>query len=91
MNFTHPDSDKDDDPKDWLISSLFFVGALGHLLEDTEGVIVKAKNDLAELVGDENLYIVHRDGYKIVISKTSDKDVSEGDMVWMDKEPSETN
>jgi len=51
MNFCRPDSDEDDKPEDWLISSLFFVGALGHLLQDKEGVVVKAKNDLAQMVG----------------------------------------
>ncbi len=88
MNFCRPDSDEDDKPEDWLISSLFFVGALGHLLQDKEGVVVKAKNDLARMVGNEGSYIIHRQDGKIVVSST-EEDIAEGTMVWMEETPPE--
>ena len=86
MNFTRPDSQEDDKPEDWLKSCLFFVGALGHLLEDKEGVVVKSKNDLADMVG-EGTFIVHKQDGMIVVSQ-SDQDLEEGQMVWMEEEPS---
>ena len=86
MNYTRPNSiDHTDKPEDWLNSALLFASALGHILKETEGVVV----DIAGDVQMDNLLergcikvFIHASKHKIHITECWD-DIPEGTMVWM--------
>jgi len=83
MNFAHPKSNEDDKPEDWLASALFFVGALGYLLKDGEGVAVNPMGELRNMVPEpDSTYIVYNADNQICIEKSDDW-MEDGQMVWM--------
>jgi hypothetical protein len=46
-NYTKPeDPNHKDDPKDWLSSALILSSALGHVLDENEGVVVEITGDM---------------------------------------------
>ena len=84
MNYTNPNSEKDDDPKDWLSSALIFTGALSHLLQENEGVVVHLKGDMNLMFPDIDKVIVYRTDTQIRIVDCSD-DLPDGQLIVMDQ------
>jgi len=86
MNYTKPNNtEHNDKPSDWLNSALIFAGALGHILKETEGVVIDVKGDinLEDLMSDncEKLFVYKSEG-QIHIKECWD-DISAGTMVWI--------
>lgn len=82
-NYTQPDDpDHEDDPEEWLSSSLIFAKALGKILRENEGIVV-------ELVGDMRLIwptikkviVCNYEGMIHVIE--CEEDLEDGQLVWM--------
>jgi hypothetical protein len=71
----------EDDPQDYLMSCLAFVGALSLLLKEGEGVIVKTQNGLKELYKVDTL-MVWSANHQIHIGVAEDKYKS-GQMLWV--------
>ena len=89
-NYTQPDnSDHEDEAGDWLLSALIFGGALGHILRENEGVVVKLKNDMLKLSvipkTDFGKVIVYNYNNQIHIVNC-DQDLKDGQLIWMEHE-----
>jgi len=88
MNYARPNSEEDDEPEDWLMSALAFTGALSNLLKDGEGVVVKAKNDLLELLRknfpdwEGTTISVYKSNHQIHID-VCDESLEEGQLLWV--------
>jgi hypothetical protein len=87
-NYTRPnDKEYEDDPEDWLASALVFGKALGHMLRENEGVVVKLENDMLDLKvleeTDFNKVIVYNHGDQIHIINC-DQDLKDGQLIWME-------
>lgn len=85
-NYTRPDlvdQGHEDDPKDWLASSLIFGRALSLLLKENEGIVVDAAGDSAELIGEKTVIVYCGNGMVHITS--CEVDLPEGQMVFMDK------
>lgn len=77
MNYTKPNEDNhEDNPKDWLNSSLLFARALSLILEPNHGIVVDVKGDV-DLGEDINKVIVFNRDEQIVI-ETFERDLKEG-------------
>lgn len=92
-NYTHPDDlGHDDEAADWLASALIFANALGHLLRENEGIVVKLKNDMLKLkIIPETTYgkvIVYNYNDQVHVVNC-DQDLKEGQMIWMHHEKDE--
>jgi len=87
MNYTKPnDEEHNDNPNDWLSSALIFAGALGSLLKEDEGVVVKIRGDMnlgfpGILDSGVNTVIVYNKDNQIRIDSTNSKYLN-GQMVW---------
>ena len=88
-NYTQPgNSDHTDGAGDWLASALIFGGAIGHILRENEGVVVKLKNDMLKL------NLVDTDFGKVIVYKhdtqihivNCDQDLKDGQLIWMQHE-----
>jgi hypothetical protein len=87
MNYTRPnDSDHEDNPKDWLNTSLIFTRALGLILEEGEGIVVDIKGD-AEFPPDDEVkkVIVFKSDQMISIAPC-EQDIEEGQWISLDPE-----
>lgn len=84
MNFTHPENlEREDTPQDWLASALIFAGALGHLLKENEGVVVKVTSeDLSNIVEGTSYIVSHNEKGQIVIEENGEE-AEDGQLVWM--------
>lgn len=91
-NYTQPgDFDHEDDPEEWLTSSLIFAKALGKLLRENEGVIIKLEGDMKILWPDVDKIIVCNYDDMIHIANC-EEDLPDGQMVWMNTpENNDTN
>ena len=86
-NYTNPLdlNGYEDDPKDWLASSLIFASAIGLILRKNEGIVVKLKGDMVKLI-EETLYgkvIVWNHGDQIHVIPC-EEDLKDGQMIWME-------
>ena len=88
MNYTKAHLlDHEDEPEDWLGSSLVLSRALGLLLQENEGVIVDLKNDMKLLLPKmEKVIVYSKDGQIHIDEYEGDEDILEGQMIWMHKE-----
>lgn len=78
-----------DEADDWLASALIFAGALGHILRENEGVVVKLKNDMLKLnlvpTTDYGKVIVYNYNDQIHVVNC-DQDLKDGQLIWMHHE-----
>lgn len=86
-NYTKPnDENHEDTPLDWLSSALIFAGALGNILKENEGIVVKLRGDmklgLSWLVENIDKVIVYSQDNEIRIMEADDH-LEEGNMVWI--------
>lgn len=54
MNYTRPNSDELDEPKDWLNSALIFARTLSLILEENTGIVVKLKGDMVNPINPDS-------------------------------------
>ena len=74
---------QDDKPEDWLLSALAFASALSFILDENEGIAIKAKNAILEIMPDVKSLIIYKSEDQIHIEKCYD-DLLDGQMLWMD-------
>ncbi len=75
--------DQDDKPEDWLLSALSFAKALSFLLEENEGIAIKAENALLEILPNAKTLIIYKKENQVHID-INDEDLPDGQMIWMD-------
>jgi hypothetical protein len=83
-NYTQPeDPDHEDDPEEWLSSSLIFAKALGKILREHEGIVIKLEGDMKILWPTvDKVIVANYDGMIHVIN--CEEDVKDGQLVWLD-------
>jgi hypothetical protein len=74
----------EDAPEDWLLSSMTFARALGFLLKENEGVVVKPIGDMKMLTGSKQLIVYSADGQIRINDHSEQEDFPDGQLVWMD-------
>jgi hypothetical protein len=82
MNYTRPDDpDYEDQPEDWLNSSLIFARTLSLILQENEGMIVYLQGDM-NFFNDKSVQkvIVYKNQGKIRVIECDD-DLPEGQFV----------
>jgi hypothetical protein len=85
-NYTHPDDpDYEDEPEDWLSSSLIFAKALGIFLKENEGIVVELEGDMKVLWPDIEKVIVCNIEDMIHIMNCDDN-LPNGQLVWLANE-----
>lgn len=89
-NYTKPDETGHiDETMEWLASSLIFANAIGKLLRENEGIVIKLQNDMTKLSlasnTDHGKVIVYNHGKQIHIVNCDD-DLADGTMIWMHHE-----
>ena len=85
-NYTNPhDVDYEDDPNDWLASSLIFASSLGCLLRENEGIIIKLQGDMITLLPGTAFgkVIVWNQGGQVHVI-TCEEDLPHGQLIWME-------
>ena len=82
-NYTKPNlPNHEDNPKDWLASSLIFSKTISHLLKPNEGIVIELENDMKLLMPDYDKVVVYNDDKQIKIMECNE-DIEEGQMVWL--------
>jgi hypothetical protein len=82
MNYTHPDSNKNDKPEDWLFTSLVLTQALGQILAPNQGIFIKLKGDVVNLSKNIKKVIVWNNGKQISIIGADERmDLKNGDRI----------
>lgn len=77
MNYTKPNEpEHQDDPKDWLNSSLLFARTLSLILEPGHGIVVDVKGDVDLGEGVEKVIVFNRD--EQIVIEAFDRDIKEG-------------
>jgi hypothetical protein len=77
MNYTKPNKpNHEDNPKDWLNSSLLFARTLSLILEPGHGIVVDTKGDMDLGEGVEKVIVFNRD--EQIIIEAFDRDIKEG-------------
>ena len=87
MNYTRPnDEEHNDNANDWLSTSLIFASALGKILKEDEGIVVKIRGDmnvgLSWLLDDVKSVIVYSKENQIHIMEGGEH-LENGNMVWL--------
>lgn len=83
-NYTKPNDDNYDNSQDWLSSALIFASALGNILKENEGIVVKLEGDMKlglEDLKDCDTVIVYSKDNQINLVE-GDSDLKAGQMVW---------
>ena len=82
MNYTRPNSDESDEPKDWLNSALIFARTLSLILEENTGIVVKLKGDMANPINpDSDRVVVFKKDKMIHVDDIQDDTLQEGDWI----------
>ena len=90
MNYTRPnDLEYKDKPEDWLNGSLIFANALGHLLQDNEGVVVDIKGDIVNPYSDDAKKVIVFKMNQMININSLHEDYPAGTMIWMTEVPDE--
>ncbi|CAB4174569.1 hypothetical protein UFOVP972_55 [uncultured Caudovirales phage] len=87
MNYTNSnDPDYQDQPEDWLNSSLIFARTLSLILREREGVVVNIVGDAKFQMDDsiKKVIVFRRDGQMVVTE--CDEDLEEGQFVMVHDE-----
>jgi hypothetical protein len=74
----------EDTPEEWLLTSMTFARALGFLLKENEGVVVKTVGDMKMLTDARQLIVYSADGQIIINDHSEQEDFPDGQLVWMD-------
>lgn len=91
-NYTNPEQEGPQDPRDLLNASLIFARALGFVFREDEGIVVDVKGDI-NLGEGTNKVIVFKQNEQIHIFKC-DEDIEEGSVVNLGpslEEPTQEN
>jgi hypothetical protein len=81
MNYTNPnDPNHQDDPKDWLNSSLVFARALALILNEGEGIAVNVVGDM-DMGETEKVLVYYKDEQVHVIPFDDYPDIEEGEFI----------
>ena len=82
MNYTRPNSDESDKPKDWLNSALIFARTLSLILEENTGIVVKLKGDMVNPINpDIDRVVVFKKDKMIHVDNIQDETLQEGDRI----------
>ena len=82
MNYTRPNSDESDKPKDWLNSALIFARTLSLILEENTGIVVKIKGDMVNPINpDSDRVVVFKKDKMIHVDNIQDDTLKEGDFI----------
>lgn len=82
MNYTRPNSDESDGPKDWLNSALIFARTLSLILEENTGIVVKLKGDMVNPINpDSDRVVVFKKDKMIHVDDIQDNTLKEGDFI----------
>jgi hypothetical protein len=82
MNYTRPNSDEPDTPKDWLNSALIFGRTLSLILEENTGIVVKLKGDMVNPINpDSDRVVVFKKDKMIHVDDIQDQSLQEGDFI----------
>ena len=84
-NYTNPEQEGSQDPKDLLNASLIFARALGFIFKEEEGIVVDIKGDI-QLGEGINKVIVFKQNNQIHIFKC-EEDIEEGSVVNLGPAP----
>ena len=85
-NYTKPNlPNHEDDPKDWLATSLLFSKTIGHLLKPNEGIVIELENDMKSLIPNQDKVIVYHNKNQISIVECN-SDFKDGQMVYLKNE-----
>ena len=77
MNYTKPNEpEHQDDPKDWLNSSLLFARTLSLILEPGHGIVVDVKGDVNLGEGVKKVIVFNRD--EQIVVEAFDREMDEG-------------
>lgn len=77
MNYTKPNEpEHQDDPKDWLNSSLLFARTLSLILEPGHGIVVDVKGDMDLGEGVKKVIVFNRD--EQIVVEAFDREMDEG-------------
>lgn len=92
MNFLNPDDYREEDPDEWILSSLVFARALGFALKDTEGIVIDIANEIKDTdICDHDKIIVYKWGDQIKICECENKELPDGTLIWMHNYEGEQN
>jgi hypothetical protein len=82
MNYTRPNSDESDTPKDWLNSALIFTRTLSLILEENTGIVVKLKGDMVNPINtNSDRVVVFKKDKMIHVDNIQDENLKEGDWI----------
>ena len=82
MNYTRPNSDEPDTPKDWLNSALIFARTLSLILEENTGIVVKLKGDMVNPINpDSDRVVVFKKDKMVHVDDIQDQSLQEGDFI----------
>ena len=82
MNYTRPNIEESDEPKDWLNSALIFARTLSLILEENTGIVVKLKGDMANPINpDSDRVVVFKKDKMIHVDDIQDDTLQEGDWI----------
>lgn len=77
MNYTKPNEpEHQDNPKDWLNSSLLFARTLSLILEPGHGIVVDVKGDMDLGEGVKKVIVFNRD--EQIVVEAFDREMDEG-------------
>jgi hypothetical protein len=88
-NYTHPDDPQhQDDPEEWLATSLIFAKALGNILQENEGIVVKLEGDMKMLwpIADRVIVCKYDDMINIL---NCEEELPDGQLIWLNS-PNDT-
>lgn len=74
MNYTNPNRKTDDEPVDWLLTSLMFSQALGVAIPEGKGVVVELIGDVLDMKPGVTKIVVHNTDGMIIADDVSDND-----------------
>ena len=74
----------EDTPEEWLLTSMTFARALGFLLKENEGVVVKTVGDMKMLTDARQLIVYSAEGQIMINDHSEQEDFPDGQLVWMD-------